>query len=845
MTNMSSLRPVPPSLGPSSSRSFGAGRESLRKKIAVLAPQSGDLGAMYPQAAVSSQKEGDRCASEEQPFARPGLNKASESTLERSSGRTDSSAMQDPAAPTDPRPPIPSFVSRRARFANMGAEEGSTEGHHQGLSLGSGDMQGLGSSDMNGLGSEDILEDEEFARAVPVPRHLSEPTPAARARQPALLSSSYQFSGQSEDDFSYSGGGCHDQQVQSPRYNRETSEPAFSSQESIEDNHSCSGSESEDSDGSELKVDGNVATMTLSLRMFQGSRKSSDATGKRPFAPMRPSSLPGCKNAKQLAEAAAAQAIDPDDKESILSAKCAIVQGQLLAAGDLWMLGIPLLGSQLAWSVAPPIPGQLEGLATICIVPDREWTQAQASRTGVMTCIGPVKNETKRKGFTVSRALNPLKFFKRRSSGDKATSKQKDAVDTSAKNSDAAGWLFTCMEVTARWVVQKLLGLGCVQIDLADAYELVLDQKHGAGSFGCVVRAIPRHGEGRAVAVKLLKKGTAEHKVMNEVEMLVAVQGHPQIIGFLGTFRVEGSEKIASPQWALAFDLHHKGDLYEKVAKGNRLQEREAMPLFIDILNALAYMGDKGIFHRDIKPENMLVGRGDRVVITDFGIACLVTDEAELKKVRGTVGYAAPEMLKGESVGNQGDAFGAGIVLFFMLSRSTPFYSPEINIMVERTHLCRVNLNYTCFEPLSTGCRNIILGLIEKDVKARLTVKQVQNYKVVMQGSVVRTEPSLAIFADMAQPPSGVEQVSGEAQARRSRARAAALEERMNLSRGSSRDSPAESKKSSHDDRLRAQDLASRYRAVAASSAGNLPPLRRVPENLQRYCSSSSSALKS
>jgi len=828
------LRPTPP---PGCAPSSGSFRESLRKKIAVLAPPSGDLRAVFPQAAASSQEEGGGSVCEDRASA-------------------SSKSNQDPSAPTEPRPAELSIVSstRRARFRDAGAEEKSNhsaccvekEEEEEGSTVEPRDEH------QRGLGSGDMLDDaDEAIRTGATHRHLSEPTPAARARQPVLFSSSYQFSGQSQDDSSAQE--CLDQSLQE-RDEWERSAP--SSQDSINGNElSCS--ESEDSEDGENKIANNVTTMNLSLRLFQSSRKSpADTSSKRPFAPMRPTSLPGCKDAKQLAEAAAAQELDPTCTESTVSAKCALVQGQLLAAGDDWTLGIPLLGSQLAWCVAPPIPGEFEGIATICIVPDREWTRAQACRTGVMTCIGPVKDESKSKRFTTARSLNPLSFFKRRSSADAATSKQKDAVDTAAKNPDAAGWLFNCMEGTARWVVQKLLALGCVQVDLSDSYELVADQKHGAGSFGCVVRAVPRHGEGGAVAMKLLKKGTAEHKVLNEVEMLVAAQGHPQIIGFLGTFRVDSSDKIAAPQWALAFDLHYKGDLYEKVAKGNRLQEREAMPLFIDLLNALAFLGDKGIFHRDIKPENMLVGRGDRVVITDFGIACRVTDEAELKKVRGTVGYASPEMLRGESVGIQGDAFGAGIVLFFMLSRSTPFYSPDVQIMAERTHLCRVNLNYACFEALSTGCRNIMLGLIEKDVKARLTAKQVLGYRVVMQSSVVRTEPSLAIMADMGQPPiRRDERFPAEGQARRCRARAAALEERQHQPHGYSRsrdtpvvtdkEEPSKSKDeltSKDEDPLKAQHLVGRYRAAAASSAGNLPPLRRVPESCEQGRNSNGSA---
>ncbi|CAJ1438546.1 unnamed protein product [Effrenium voratum] len=104
-----------------------------------------------------------------------------------------------------------------------------------------------------------------------------------------------------------------------------------------------------------------------------------------------------------------------------------------------------------------------------------------------------------------------------------------------------------------------------------------------------------------------------------------------------------------------------------------------------------------------------------RVVLADFGIACFVNETDELKRTVGTVGYAAPEMLAGKTTGFEGDEFGAGIVLYFMLSKSTPFLAPTPSMTMEKTMEGKVNLEYGCFDHISENCRSMILGLICKE----------------------------------------------------------------------------------------------------------------------------------
>ena len=77
-------------------------------------------------------------------------------------------------------------------------------------------------------------------------------------------------------------------------------------------------------------------------------------------------------------------------------------------------------------------------------------------------------------------------------------------------------------------------------------------------------------------------------------------------------------------------------------------------------------------------------------------------------------------VLNGTATSIEGYSFGAGVVMYFMLSKSTPFLAPTSDLIIEKTNQCWVSMQYACFERLSHDCRDIVSGLANKAVVSKM-----------------------------------------------------------------------------------------------------------------------------
>ncbi|MBA3645255.1 MAG: protein kinase [Gemmatimonadaceae bacterium] len=119
--------------------------------------------------------------------------------------------------------------------------------------------------------------------------------------------------------------------------------------------------------------------------------------------------------------------------------------------------------------------------------------------------------------------------------------------------------------------------------------------------------------------------------------------------------------------------------LQARLARDGALETRDAVRIWSDLLDALAYAHSRGVIHRDIKPANILVDERNALV-TDFGIARALEAAAGGAAATatgltiGTPAYMAPEQVMGDrDADHRVDIYAAGLVMYEMLEGRSPF----------------------------------------------------------------------------------------------------------------------------------------------------------------------------
>lgn len=198
-----------------------------------------------------------------------------------------------------------------------------------------------------------------------------------------------------------------------------------------------------------------------------------------------------------------------------------------------------------------------------------------------------------------------------------------------------------------------------------------IDAVAGRGGMGVVYRATQLDLD-RTVALKLIAPALAQDPLFRErfirETRVAAGIDHPNVIPVFYAGDHEGRLYLAMRYVA-------GEDLRTLVRREGPLDPVRAARILAQVASALDAAHASGIVHRDVKPANILLGDGDHAYLTDFGLTKRMTSGAGVTRPGGwvgTLGYVAPEQIRGDRVDARADVYALGCVLCHALTGAPP-----------------------------------------------------------------------------------------------------------------------------------------------------------------------------
>lgn len=238
-----------------------------------------------------------------------------------------------------------------------------------------------------------------------------------------------------------------------------------------------------------------------------------------------------------------------------------------------------------------------------------------------------------------------------------------------------------------------------------------------SGSYGQVSAAFD--DDGGEVAIKSIHKDALSFRGQNfikrELEIMSSLN-HPNLLPILASFSNESVVSIVMDRakYGNAKDLLRSNDDWLKEALVAKIMACTA--------RGLEFMHRKGVFHRDMKLENLLITSWKPflvVKISDFGEAERRGTGEHNGFIGGTAGYCSPEYIQGRAYGSSINMWSLGICLYHLLFGYLPFRQVDAGKK-------DIDLSE---RDLSTGVRDLLFRLLERDPKRRLQARDVLGHR--------------------------------------------------------------------------------------------------------------------
>ena len=276
------------------------------------------------------------------------------------------------------------------------------------------------------------------------------------------------------------------------------------------------------------------------------------------------------------------------------------------------------------------------------------------------------------------------------------------------------------------------------QVDFGPRYRV--EKLLGQGGMGAVYKAYDVDLD-RTVALKLVRPELMVHPeamARFRQELLLASKVSHRNILRIHDLGDAGGMKFISMAYVEGEDLHHV------LLREGKLPLPRMLNIAKQLCSALDAAHSENVVHRDLKPQNIMLGAGDLVQVSDFGLAKSIGAETgagmtQSGEMLGTPRYMAPEQVEAKHVDARTDIYAIGLIFYEMVTGDVPFTAETtLQLMYKRAHETPPPPN-TVVKDLPLWLNNVIVKCLECEPARRY-----QNTRDILTDLENETGPDIA-----------------------------------------------------------------------------------------------------
>jgi serine/threonine protein kinase len=197
--------------------------------------------------------------------------------------------------------------------------------------------------------------------------------------------------------------------------------------------------------------------------------------------------------------------------------------------------------------------------------------------------------------------------------------------------------------------------------------------------------------------------------VLRSAAILKRLVHHPNVVQLIEVVKDSG-------RFVLIQEYVQGPTLQELLKSGISSLDKES--ILLQLLSVVAYAHKHKILHRDIKPENIMITKGGRIKLLDFGIARDLTWQGVDSSTAGTVNFMPPEQFAGKSC-LASDVWAIGVIFYIFATNAVPYFQLNDDYPQDVETSLECPLPTTINPKLDAEVERIIMRCLEKDPERR------------------------------------------------------------------------------------------------------------------------------